>query len=78
MTEKYLLCLAAILISCLGVYIIWKPTSIADKLKMFYKEYPIVRYAGDNQLTSRNSIIRTIGAVLFVVGIISLFSVLGH
>lgn len=75
MLENYLLRLAGILISCLGAYVFWKPEIIANKVKMFYMEYPIIKYAGEKQLTSRNGFVRIVGALLFIIGIISLFSI---
>lgn len=75
MVEKNLLRLASILISCLGAYICLRPESVAEKIKLFYSRYPIIRYAGKKQLTSRSSLVRLVGVVFVIVGIICLFSI---
>ena len=75
MVEKTLLRLASILISFVGAYICFRPTFVAEKIKSFYSEYPIIRYAGDKQLTSRSSLMRVIGIVLVIVGIICVISI---
>lgn len=75
MFEKNLLRLASILISCVGAYICLRPASVAEKIKLFYSGYPIIRYAGDKQLTSRYGFVRLVGFVLVIVGIICFFSI---
>ena len=77
MAEKILLSLASILISCIGIFIFLRPVIVAEKIKNFYSNYPIIKYAGESSLTSRSGFMRVIGAVLFIVGIICLFSILG-
>jgi hypothetical protein len=76
MAEKVLLSLASILISCMGIFIFLRPVFISEKMKNFYSNYPIIKYAGDSQLTTRSGFMKIVGAVLFVVGIICLFSIL--
>ena len=75
MVEKNLFRLASILISCVGAYVCLRPASVAEKIKLFYSGYPIIRYAGEKQLTSRSSLVRLVGVVLVIVGIICLFSI---
>jgi len=75
MVEKNLLRLASILISCVGAYVFLRPGSVAEKIKLFYSGYPIIRYAGAKQLTSRSSLVRLVGVVLIIVGIICFFSI---
>ena len=75
MVEKNLLRLACILISCVGVYIWLRPELVAEKIQLFYSRYPIIKYAGKKQLTSRYSLIRLVGVVFIIVGIICLFSI---
>jgi len=75
MDEKNLLRLASILILCLGAYVCLRPASVAEKIKSFYGKYPIVKYAGEKQLTSRTGFVRFVGAVIIIVGLISLFSI---
>ena len=74
MVEKSLLRLASILISCMGAYVCLRLASVAEKIKLFYSRYPIIRYAGEKQLTSRAGLMRLIGVVLVIVGIICFFS----
>jgi hypothetical protein len=75
MVEKNLLRLASILISCVGVYVCLRPASVAEKISLFYREYPIIKYDGEKQLTSRSGLVRLVGVVLVIVGIIFLSSI---
>ena len=75
MVEKNLLRLASILISCVGAYVCLRPESVAEKIKLFYSRYPIIRYAGKKQLTSRSIFVKLVGVVFVIVGIICLFSI---
>jgi uncharacterized membrane protein HdeD (DUF308 family) len=70
MLENNLLRLASIIIICVGLYVLSHPAAVAEKVKRFYSEYPIIRYAGEKQLTSRSQFVRIVGVVLIVVGII--------
>jgi hypothetical protein len=78
MLEKDLLRLASVLICGVGMYLCLRPASVADKIKSFYSRYPIIRYAGEKQLTSRSAFVRLVGVVLIIVGIICLLSVPGR
>jgi hypothetical protein len=75
MSENIFLRLACILIVCVGVYVFARPATISEKIKSFYSNYPIIRYAGEKQLTSRLGFVRFIGATLVIVGFICLFSI---
>jgi hypothetical protein len=75
MVEKIALHLASILILCVGIYVVARPVTVAEKIKSFYSNYPIIRYAGDKQLTSRLGFVRLIGVVLIVVGFLCYFSI---
>jgi len=74
--EKFFLGAAALLIIGLGVYVMARPVFISDKLKKFYSNYPLVRYAGDKQLTGRSGLIRIAGVVLVILGIVGLLECL--
>lgn len=73
--EGNILRLIGILISAFGIFLLCKPALIADKLKSFYSNYPLVRYAGDKQLRSRPGLVRVAGVVFIAVGLICFFSV---
>jgi hypothetical protein len=75
MIEQYLLYLASILIACVGAYVCLRPAFVAKKIKVFYSGYPIIRYAGEKQLSSRTGLVRLVGIVLVIVGIICFFSI---
>lgn len=75
MYEKSFLRLASIAILCVGIYVIARPVAIAEKIKSFYSNYPIIRYSGEKQLTSRLGFVRLIGAVLIIVGLLCFFSI---
>ncbi len=70
--ENVFLSLVAIPIVCLGIYVFFRPCFVSEQIRKFYSNYPVVRCAGDKQLTSRIGLIRVMGVVLAVVGIICL------
>lgn len=75
MSEENALRLASIVILSVGLYICARPASVAERIKKFYSQYPIIRYAGSKQLTSRSNLVRLFGVVLIIVGIICFFSI---
>lgn len=74
MFKKNILSLVSIFILCLGIYVCARPVPFAEKIKSFYSKYPIIRYAGEGQLTSRLHFVRIFGVVLIIVGIVCFFS----
>lgn len=74
MVEKNLLRLASILILCVGIYVVARPAAVSERIKAFYSNYPIIRYAGEKQLTSRSGLVRLVGVVLIIVGFLCFFS----
>jgi uncharacterized protein YjeT (DUF2065 family) len=74
-TIENILRLASILVSCIGVYVWFRPDPAAEKIEQFYSRYLIVRYAGDKEMTRRFTFLRLIGIVLFIVGLICPFSI---
>jgi uncharacterized membrane protein HdeD (DUF308 family) len=75
MFETILLRMASILIICVGIYVFARPIVVSEKIKSFYSNYPIIRYAGEKQQTSRLGFVRFIGATFIIVGFICLFSI---
>lgn len=75
MDEKNLLRLASILLLCVGIYVFARPVAVAESIKSFYSNYPIIRYAGEKQLTSRSGFVRLVGAILIIVGFLCFFSI---
>ncbi len=75
MNEKYILYIVCILIICLGVFVFMRPTIVSEKIRIFYSHYPIIKYAGVKQLSSRNAFVKSIGIVLVFLGVICLFSI---
>ncbi len=59
-------------IIALGILAFLKPQLVAAKLTDFYMAYPIIRFAGKKQLTSRPIFVRFFGFVVIVVGIVAL------
>jgi uncharacterized membrane protein HdeD (DUF308 family) len=68
--EKLLLRIISIFIIVFGIFLLIKPTVVAEKLKSFYRGYPLVHYAGERQLTSRPQFIIVAGIVIIIVGLI--------
>ena len=52
----------------LGVLLIRRANTVATILKKFYLQYPLVRYAGDKQLTAREGFFVAFGVVLILIG----------
>lgn len=75
MIEKTFSYIVCILILCIGVYVVVRPVFVSEKIKKFYSNYPIIRYAGDKQLTSRSCFVRFLGIILIIIG---LFGVIGN
>lgn len=72
--EKEILRIINILIMLAGFYIFIKPAVVAAKIKLFYSNYPIIRYSGEKQLTSRLGFIRCTGITMIIVGLLGLVS----
>ena len=75
MSEEIVLRLASITISSVGIYVCARPASVAETIKRFYSQYPIIRYAGSKQLTSRSNFVRLFGVILVITGIFCFFSI---
>jgi hypothetical protein len=60
----------------LGAIIAAKPSFWSELLFKFYKDYPLVRYAGEKQLRSRNSFMFFLGILLIVLGLLGILSVI--
>ncbi len=56
----------------LGVYLLLQPSKFAKTLQQFYSNYPLVRYAGQKQLRSRNSFVVGLGITFITVGTLAL------
>lgn len=71
--EKLLLKIVSILIIVFGIFLVTKPSIVVEKLKSFYSGYPIVRHAGERQLTSRPQFIIVAGIVFVIIGLVCLW-----
>ena len=69
--------LFSILILSLGSYIFIKPNTISKMVTRFYSNYPIIRYAGQKQLTNRPIFIRIFGIAIIMVGLFGLLPLTG-
>ena len=72
--EKLFLKLISAGIIIFGIFLVIKPNIVIGKLKNFYNKYPIVRYAGEKQLTSRPQFIIIFGIIVILVGILLIIS----
>jgi uncharacterized membrane protein HdeD (DUF308 family) len=71
----------SVLILCVGIYAVVRPVALSERIKKFYSNYPIIRYAGEKQLTSRSGFVRLFGIILIILGalaFLSLVSKLGN
>lgn len=73
--EKIFLKVFSILIIGVGIFLVNRPNILINKLRSFYSRYPIVRYAGEKQLTSRPQFIIIVGIVAIIIGVICLFTI---
>ena len=51
-----------------GIFVILRAQLIALKLKEFYLNYPVIRYAGEKQLTTSPIYIVVFGVILILIG----------
>jgi uncharacterized membrane protein HdeD (DUF308 family) len=70
------LTLGAIGVIALGVFLVARPGRVSKALMTFYSKYPLVRYAGERQLTGRNAFVVALGIVLIVTGLVGLLGIL--
>lgn len=56
-----------------GTYVVLKSEHVAILIKKFYRNYPILRYASDRQLTARVFVVRILGFTFILVGLWILF-----
>jgi len=68
MDNKNILCLSGIIILFFGIYIVARSVFVSEKIKKFYSNYPIIRYVGEKQLTSRPCFVRVFGVILMIIG----------
>lgn len=73
--EIYLLKILSMAIVFFGIFLISRRHLVINKLKSFYSKYPLVRYAGEKQLTSRPHFVIGIGIVFILLGIICCFTI---
>lgn len=57
-----------------GFILVLKPLSSARAIENFYKNYPLIRYAGKFGFSVRPIFARLIGASLIMVGLIAVFA----
>lgn len=62
-----------LLMIAFGLFVFRKPKYVSEKLKAFYSQYPLVRYAGERQHTSRPVFLQVFGLVFIIMGITFLF-----
>ena len=74
MTVSNVLVLFGLGVLVAGIFIVFRPMVIVDSLKRFYRQYPLVHYAGDKQLTSRLFFVRMLGVVFILLGAVALYS----
>lgn len=67
MLENVILFVFLLGVFFLGVLCITKPNSVADSLRRFYSNYPLVRYAGHRQLIAKPLYIMILGAVFLLI-----------
>lgn len=70
------LALGAVAVMALGVYLVAQPGRVARALRTFYSKYPLVRHAGEEQLTGRNAFVVLLGVVLILTGLAGLMGIL--
>lgn len=66
--------LSCILIVCVGAYLVFRSVFVAKKITLFYSNYPLIRCAGEKQMTCRAGLVRFAGFVFVIIGIFLFFS----
>lgn len=62
------------IIVALGLFLCLRPKSVARALQHFYSNYPLVQYAGPDQLQARNMFIIAVGVLFSAIGLFALFT----
>ena len=76
MLEKIFLLSSSILIFVGGFYVFLKPKTVGLFLKNFYGNYPLIKHAGEKQLTTRDVFVRIIGIVFIAVSLMCAISII--
>ena len=74
MIEDNALPLFSITILAIGIYAYARSSSVAERLRDFYSQYPIIRYAGLKQLTVKPIWVRLLGFIFVIFGLLCFFS----
>ena len=72
--QNTILTLCGFVIIAVGAWMIVQPRIVADALRQFYSNYPIIHRAGKKQLTSRNGFVVGIGISFILIGVLALIS----
>jgi hypothetical protein len=72
MLASIVMMLGSIGLGAVGVLMLLKPKEVAERLKRFYGSYPLVRYAGEQQLSTRSTFVSALGGILLLVATASL------
>lgn len=57
-----------------GIVLVLKPLSSAQAIENFYRNYPLIRYAGKLGFSVRPIFVRLIGLALIMVGFMAILS----
>ncbi len=76
MSETLLKTIGALIPVGIGLLLVLKSGPVAEALRRFYSNYPLVRYAGQRQLKSRNSFVLILGVVLILLGMLGLLDIM--
>ena len=71
--EKIIVKWVCLILVLLGLFIIFKPNYVIEQVKKFYSNYPIIKYAGLKELTSRKVFIIIVGFIFIIIGVVYLF-----
>lgn len=55
-----------------GIIMLLKPKEVAERLKRFYGGYPLIKYAGERQLSARSTFVSALGVILVLMAAASL------
>ena len=71
-----LLILISLLLVLVGISIVAKADRVGAAISGFYKNYPVVRHAGQEQFVLKRAYVIALGLVITVVGLAGLVSII--
>ncbi len=70
-----LLAVVALILVVLGIWIVLKADRVGTAIADFYRNYPLVRHAGQDQFVVKRAYVVVLGVVVVAIGIVGFVSI---